>query len=118
DGQIRLIPKKHTSRFTKLDDNQLNTLADALVKANIALDEFIKNAPPNMHLLQDRNILIRQENEGYDSGMHMLIDIICIQRIGGAEKMETYRIATMFPEATAQVMRQSLIDKGLMSKNC
>ncbi len=117
DGQIRLIPKKHTSRFTELDDDQLNTLADALVKANIALDEFIKNAPPNMHLLQDRNILIRQENEGYDSGMHMLIDIICIQRIGGAEKMETYRIATMFPEATAQVMRQSLIDKGLMSKN-
>ena len=117
DGQLRLIPKKHTSKFIELEDNQLNTLADALVKANIALDYFIKNAPPNMHLLQDRNILIRQENEGYDSGMHMLIDIISIQRIGGAEKMETYRIATMFPEATAQIMRQSLMDKGLMPKS-
>jgi galactose-1-phosphate uridylyltransferase len=117
DGQIRLIPKKHTSRFIELDDGQLRTLADVLVKANIALDEFIKSAPPNMHLLQDRNILIRQENEGYDSGMHMLIDIISIQRIGGAEKMETYRIATMFPEATAQVMRQSLIDKGIIPKS-
>jgi galactose-1-phosphate uridylyltransferase len=115
DGQIRIIPKKHTSRFIELEEDQLSTLADALVKANIALDEFIDKAPPNMHLLQDRNILIRQENEGYDSGMHMMIDIIAIQRIGGAEKMETYRIATMFPETTAKIMKQSLIDKGLTS---
>ena len=117
DGQIRLIPKTHTSRFTDLSEVQLEHLADALLKANIALDEFIKNAPPNMHLLQDRNILIRQENEGYNSGMHMLIDIISIQRIGGAEKMETYRIATMFPEDVAKIMRKSLIDKNLILDN-
>ncbi|MBY9000843.1 MAG: hypothetical protein KGD64_08025 [Candidatus Heimdallarchaeota archaeon] len=117
DGQIRLIPKKHTSKFTELSNDQLENLADALVKANIALDEFIKIAPPNMHLLKDRNILIRQENEGYNSGMHLLIDIISIQRIGGAEIMETYRIATMFPENTAKIMRQSLIDKGLISES-
>ena len=114
DGQIRLIPKKHSSKFTELSDIQLKNLADALLTANIALDSFINNAPASMHLLQDRNILIRQENEGYNTGIHMLIDIIPIQRIGGAEKMETYRIATMFPEDVAKVMRKSLIDKKLI----
>jgi hypothetical protein len=38
----------------------------------------------------------------------MLIDIIPIQRIGGAEIMETYRIATMFPEDVAKIMKEKL----------
>ncbi|MHA2309687.1 MAG: hypothetical protein ACXABJ_10440, partial [Candidatus Heimdallarchaeaceae archaeon] len=58
--------------------------------------------------LQDRNILFRQEHVGYNSDMHMLIDIIPIQRIGGAEIMETYRIATMFPEDVAKIMKEKL----------
>ena len=65
-------------------------------------------ASPSMNLLQDRNILYRQDNIGYNSGIHMMIDIIPIQRIGGAEIMETYRIATMFPEDVANIMRESL----------
>ncbi len=117
DGQMRLIPKKHTSQFTKLNDKQLSSLADALVKANIALDEFVNIADSNMHLLQDRNILFRQENEGYESGMHMLIDIIPIQRIGGAEIMETYRIATVFPENVAKVMREKLKERESVAPN-
>lgn len=117
DGQMRLIPKKHTSQFIKLSDKQLSGLADALVKANLALDEFVSIADSNMHLLQDRNILFRQENEGYDSGMHMLIDIIPIQRIGGAEIMETYRIATVFPEEVAKVMREKLKEREIVSSN-
>ena len=115
DGQLRLIPKKHTSQFTQLNDKQLKELADALVKANTALDEFVSIADSNMHLLHDRNILFRQENEGYDSGMHMLIDIIPIQRIGGAEIMETYRIATVFPEEVAKVMIEKLKENEIVS---
>ena len=83
-------------------------LAEALVNANKALDNFIKMANPSMNLLQDRNILFRQDNVGYSSGMHLMIDIIPIQRIGGAEIMETYRIATMFPDDVASIMRESL----------
>ncbi len=117
DGQIRLIPKKHISQFINLDEKQLTDLADALVKANIALDEFVKLADSNMHLLQDRNILIRQENTGYNSGVHMLLDIIPIQRIGGAEIMETYRIATVFPEDVAEIMKLKLKEKGIIPDN-
>ena len=106
DGQLRLIPKKHTSKFHELDEKQIYDLAEALVVANKALDKFVKIAHPSMNLLQDRNILFRQENVGYNSDMHMLIDIIPIQRIGGAEIMETYRIATMFPEDVAKIMRE------------
>ena len=107
DGQLRLIPKKHSSKFQDLNENQLRNLAEALVIANKSLDKFIRMADPGMHLLQDRNILFRQENVGYKSDMHMLIDIIPIQRIGGAEIMETYRIATMFPENVAKIMREN-----------
>jgi galactose-1-phosphate uridylyltransferase len=106
DGQLRLIPKKHSSKFFELDEKQIKGLAEALVVANKALDRFVKMAHPSMNLLQDRNILFRQENVGYNSDMHMLIDIIPIQRIGGAEIMETYRIATMFPEDVAKIMRE------------
>lgn len=107
DGQLRLIPKNHTSKFQDLDEKQLKDLAEALVVANKSLDKFVKMAHPSMHLLQDRNILFRQENVGYNSKMHMLIDIIPIQRIGGAEIMETYRIATMFPEDVAKIMKEN-----------
>ncbi len=108
DGQLRLISKRHVSQFIDLDAKQLMGLAEALVNANKALDNFIKMANPSMNLLQDRNILFRQDNVGYSSGMHLMIDIIPIQRIGGAEIMETYRIATMFPEDVASIMRESL----------
>ena len=108
DGQLRLIPKRHVSQFMELDEKQIKYLGEALVKANKALDNFIKMANPGMNLLQDRNILFRQDNVGYNSGMHLMIDIIPIQRIGGAEIMETYRIATMFPEDVAKIMRESL----------
>ena len=108
DGQLRLIPKRHVSQFIELDANQIHGLGEALVIANKALDNFVKRANPSMNLLQDRNILFRQDNVGYNSGMHMMIDIIPIQRIGGAEIMETYRIATMFPEDVAEIMRESL----------
>jgi UDPglucose--hexose-1-phosphate uridylyltransferase len=111
DGQLRLIPKKHTSQFLNLDEEQIIKLAEAILVANKALDEFIALAPQSMNLLQDRNILFRQENIGYNSDMHLLIDIIPIQRIGGAEIMETYRIATMFPEDVAKIMRDCLNKK-------
>lgn len=110
DGQLRLIPKRHVAQFVELDKDQIHDLGEALVIANKALDVFIKLANPSMNLLQDRNILFRQDNVGYHSGMHMMIDIIPIQRIGGAEIMETYRIATMFPEDAAKIMRESLKD--------
>ncbi|MHA1200671.1 MAG: hypothetical protein ACTSQF_15235, partial [Candidatus Heimdallarchaeaceae archaeon] len=87
---------------------QIFGLGEALVTANKALDNFVRMANPSMNLLQDRNILFRQDNVGYNSGMHLMIDIIPIQRIGGAEIMETYRIATMFPEDVAKIMRESL----------
>ncbi|MCE7739604.1 MAG: hypothetical protein KAU62_06895 [Candidatus Heimdallarchaeota archaeon] len=108
DGQLRIFPKRHVSQFIDLDNKQIADLAEALVIANKALDNFIKGTSLSMHLLQDRNILFRQDNVGYDSGMHLIIDIIPIQRIGGAEIMETYRIASMFPEDVAAVMRESL----------
>ncbi len=108
DGQLRLFPKRHVSQFIYLDDKQITDLAEVMVIANKALDNFIKGTNPSMHLLQDRNILFRQDNVGYESGMHLIIDIIPIQRIGGAEIMETYRIATMFPEDVAAIMRESL----------
>jgi hypothetical protein len=98
------------SQFIYLDDKQITDLAEAMVIANKALDNFIRGTNPSMHLLQDRNILFRQDNIGYDSGMHLIIDIIPIQRIGGAEIMETYRIATMFPEDVAAIMKESLKD--------
>ncbi|MCE7741887.1 MAG: hypothetical protein GOP50_05470 [Candidatus Heimdallarchaeota archaeon] len=108
DGQLRLIPKRHVAQFVELDKKQILGLGEALVTANKALDNFVRMANPSMNLLQDRNILFRQDNVGYNSGMHLMIDIIPIQRIGGAEIMETYRIATMFPEDVAKIMRESL----------
>ncbi len=108
DGQLRLISKRHIAQFVELDNEQIQGLGEALVIANKALDNFVKMANPSMNLLQDRNILFRQDNVGYNSGMHLMIDIIPIQRIGGAEIMETYRIATMFPEDVATIMRKSL----------
>jgi len=113
DGQLRLIPKRHVSQFIELDSDQIAGLGEALVVANKALDHFVSMSSPHMNLLQDRNVLFRQDNVGYNSGMHLMIDIIPIQRIGGAEIMETYRIATIFPEHVADIMRKSLKDRDI-----
>ena len=104
DGHLRLIPKRHVSAIWKLESSEIVSLAKALIHANIVLSSFIDRFGDELHILPDRNILFRQQHFGF-SPIHMLIDIIPVQRIGGAELLDDHRLSHIFPEETAKRMK-------------
>jgi hypothetical protein len=68
------------------------------------LTRFISEFGEKLLILQDRNIVFRQQN----SNFHMLIDIIPVQQVGGAEVLDDYRLSTFLPENTANFMKDLL----------
>lgn len=106
DGHLRLIPKRHVSALWNLEPLEIVSLAKALIYANIVLSSFIDRFGGELHILPDRNILFRQQHVGFSS-IHMLIDIIPVQRIGGAELLDDHRLSHIFPEETAKRMKDS-----------
>jgi galactose-1-phosphate uridylyltransferase len=108
DGQIRLIPKRHVSAIWQLKPEEIESLAKALIIANTSLSRFITDFGEKLLILQDRNILFRQNY----SNFHMLIDIIPIQQVGGAEALDDYRLSSFLPETSAKFMKDliELID--------
>jgi len=104
DGQLRLLPKRHVSAIWQLKDEEIKTFAKTLLIANIMLTRFISEFGEKLLILQDRNIVFRQQN----SNFHMLIDIIPVQQVGGAEVLDDYRLSTFLPENTANFMKDLL----------
>jgi galactose-1-phosphate uridylyltransferase len=104
DGHLRLIPKRHVSALWNLEPLEIVSLAKALIYANTVLSSFIARFGDELHILPDRNILFRQQHIGFSS-IHMLIDIIPVQRIGGAELLDDHRLSHIFPEETAKRMK-------------
>ncbi|MHA2244306.1 MAG: hypothetical protein ACXADY_05015 [Candidatus Hodarchaeales archaeon] len=105
DGQIRLLPKRHVSSLGELDSTEITSLARALISSNTSLSRFIKKFGNKLCIHPDRNIIFRQEHYGDGSRIHMLVDIIPAQQVGGAEILDDYRISHIFPEETAERMR-------------
>ncbi len=106
DAQIRLLPKRHVSSLGELDSSEITSLARALISSNTALSRFIKKFGNKLCILPDRNILFRQQHYGDGSRIHMLVDIIPDQSVGGAELLDDYRISHTFPEETAKQMKK------------
>lgn len=104
DAHLRLMPKRHVSALWDLNSVEIISLAKALIYANKVLSRFIDHFGNELHILPDRNILFRQQHVGF-SPIHMLIDVIPVQRIGGAELLDDHRLSHIFPEETAKRMR-------------
>ena len=51
-------------------------------------------------------MIFRQKHFGFSTPIHMLIDIIPVQQIGGAEILDDHRLSHIFPEETAKRMRE------------
>lgn len=115
DGHIRIIPKKHVSTLIQLNGHEILLLADILKKVNWGLSCFIKDFGPQLKIYWDRNILLRQQFVGYASPLHMLIDIIPVQIVGGAEVFDDHRVCSILPEKTAKIIREYLKRKDLYS---
>ncbi|UCE12530.1 MAG: hypothetical protein JSV04_10075 [Candidatus Heimdallarchaeota archaeon] len=103
DAQLRLLPKRHVSSLWELSPKEIHSLARALRIANSALSGFIDRLGEKYLIYPDRNILFRQH--GSTPRIHMLVDIIPVQPIGGAEILDDYRTAHIFPEETARQMK-------------
>ncbi|MFX1284542.1 MAG: hypothetical protein ACFFB5_12855 [Promethearchaeota archaeon] len=106
DGHIRLLPKRHVSSLWELKTSEINSLAKALILANHALTLFVEEYGRKLHIFMDRNILFRQKHFGFTTPIHMLIDIIPVQQIGGAEILDDHRLSHVFPEETAKRMKE------------
>ncbi|MFX0184460.1 MAG: hypothetical protein ACFE95_15365 [Candidatus Hodarchaeota archaeon] len=104
DGQLRILPKRHVSAIWQLMEEEIKTLAKTLLTANIMLTRFINEFGEKLLILQDRNIVFRQQH----SNFHMLIDIIPVQQVGGVEVLDNYRLSTFLPEDTANYMKDLL----------
>ncbi|MFX1514442.1 MAG: HIT domain-containing protein [Promethearchaeota archaeon] len=107
DGHLRILPQRHISRLSACSEEELESLAKILKIANLGLSAFIEKWGEHYKVLQDRNILFRQQHLGYAS-THMLIEIIPIQHVGGAEVFDDHRICHIYPEITAQFIRDAI----------
>lgn len=103
DAQIRLLPKRHVSSLWELSSKEIISLARALIIANRTLSGFIDKLGEKYLIYPDRNILFRQH--GSTPRIHLLIDIIPVQPVGGAEILDDYRTAHIFPEEAARKMK-------------
>ncbi len=112
DGEIRIIPKRHVSNLLELNSDEIDSLSEVLIASNYALTEFICEFGHELHLSPDRNILLRQQHFGYTTNPHLLIDILPVQRIGGGEKLDTFKLSHVFPEDIASIMRRYLRKLG------
>ncbi|NHJ01663.1 MAG: hypothetical protein EAX86_05940 [Candidatus Heimdallarchaeota archaeon] len=108
DGQLRLMPKRHLSTLLELNSNEIASLSKALLASNYALTQFINNYGKKLHLSLDRNIIFRQQHFGYTSKPHLLIDILPVQRVGGGEKLDNFKLSHIFPEEIACSLTQYL----------
>ncbi len=113
DGHLRILPLRHISRLSDCSDKEIESLAIILKIANWGLSAFIKKWGERYKILQDRNILFRQQHIGYTSNLHMLIDIIPIQHVGGAEVYDDHRVCNIYPEKTTQFIREALHQYGI-----
>lgn len=104
DGHIRLLPKRHVSSLLELKSDEITSLAKGLIHTNQILSQFIIHFGRELDILPDRNILFRQQHFGFPP-IHMLIDIIPVQRIGGAEILDDHRLSHIFPEEAAKRMK-------------
>jgi len=105
DAQIRIIPKRHVTSLYGLNNSEISSLAEALIFSNTLLTKFIKNWGKKYFLHLDRNILFRQLPYQTDDNFHLLIDIVPIQQIGGAERLDDHKISQITPEEITEKMR-------------
>lgn len=106
DAHIRLVPKRHVSALWKLSDNEIDLLSKAFVIANQILAKFIRKEGKTLQLDLDRNIVFRQFHAQEDSHFHMFIDILPVQKLGGAELSDSQKISSIYPELIAFKMKQ------------
>lgn len=104
DGHIRILPKRHVSSIWDLTSIEITSLAQGLKSVNRILSQFIHSFGGKLNILTDRNILFRQKHFGYTPSIHMFIDIIPVQRVGGVEILDDHRISHIFPEEAAKRM--------------
>ncbi|MHA1527175.1 MAG: hypothetical protein ACTSQD_09085, partial [Promethearchaeota archaeon] len=94
---LRFHPNEHIRRFTQLNINQLNDLADSLKVVFMALDK--------LSIDSNRNILFNSCPYGYDADFHLFGDIIPHEIIGGAEMADDMRVARKLPNKVAVEIR-------------
>jgi len=101
---LRFHPNEHIRRFTQLNINQLNDLADSLKAVFMALDR--------LSIDSNRNILFNSCPYGYDADFHLFGDIIPHEIIGGAEMADDMRVARKLPNEVAVEIRQAISFKN------
>ncbi|MHA2306334.1 MAG: hypothetical protein ACXACU_13185 [Candidatus Hodarchaeales archaeon] len=106
DGHLRLIPKRHVNALWNLTDPEKLSLAEGLIELNYRLTQFITQFGLEHNIMQDRNIVFRQQHFGYDEEFHFLIDIIPIQQVGGGEILDDFRLSYVFPEDVADYLKR------------
>ena len=104
DAHIRLLPHRHVSALWQLTEEELNSLAPLLVRSNELLSKFIKQEGPSFHLVNDRNIIIRQLIAPDNKHFHMFIDLLPIQQLGGLEILDNQKLSSIFPETISHKM--------------
>ena len=74
------------------------------------LTDFVKQGN-QYQLVEDRNIIIRQFPPEKGSHFHMFIDILPVQRLGGAEAIDNQKFSFIYPETIATEMRKTEIQE-------
>ena len=97
---IRFHPTEHIRRFSQLNVNQTNDLAEGLKIIFQALDDI--------KVERNRNILFNCCPYGYDANFHLFGDIIPHEIIGGAEMSDDMRVARKLPHIAAKEVRESI----------
>jgi galactose-1-phosphate uridylyltransferase len=98
EGHIRLLPKRHVDSLWSTDQDELDSLAEIIIKSNQLLTSFVKTEGNIFQLATDRNIIIRQILKSSKTDFHFFIDILPVQQIGGAELFDSQKFSSDLPE--------------------
>ena len=107
--QLKIIPRVHSRFLTDFTPEELDALAELLRLAFFGLDYLGVPA--------DRNIRLTQLPAGYgpETDFHVRWSIDPFDTFGGFERRGDQKVAKVFPESIASMLRQVFLKRGIIS---
>lgn len=108
--QLKIISHRHVKFLTDLTLSELDALAELLRVAFFGLDY--------LRVPADRNIRLTQLPAGYEGvDFHLRWSIDPFDSFGGFERRGDQKVAKVFPESIANLMREFLFKRGIISED-
>jgi len=112
--EMRILPLRHDAYFSRVRDEELDALADALKTALGRLKDILSDPPFNLIIHQAPNPAVRNGGEvDVEKAYHWHMEILpVLTRVAGFEWGTGFYINPVAPETAAQFLKQGIPAAG------